>query len=80
MGVTDMPIRSLQRVQSPWAWLALAVALGGLYAVAFDTGAISSKVASSGMYLHELFYDGRHLLGRGSLPLAADVSQRTRGG
>ena len=44
-----------------WAWLALA--LGLLYAVSFDTGALSSHVASSSMYLHELFHDGRHLLG-----------------
>jgi hypothetical protein len=46
-----------------WAWLMMALALGLLYAVTFDTGALSSHVASSGMYLHELFHDGRHLLG-----------------
>ena len=46
-----------------WAWLMMALALGLLYAVTFDTGALSSPVASSGMYLHELFHDGRHLLG-----------------
>ena len=46
-----------------WAWLVMALALGLLYAVTFDTGALSSHVASSGMYLHELFHDGRHLLG-----------------
>ena len=46
-----------------WAWLAMALALGMLYAVTFDTGVLSSHVASSGMYLHELFHDGRHLFG-----------------
>ena len=46
-----------------WAWVAMALALGLLYAVSFDTGALSSHVASSSMYLHELFHDGRHLLG-----------------
>ena len=46
-----------------WAWLVMALALGLLYAVTFDTGALSSHVASSSMYLHELFHDGRHLLG-----------------
>ena len=46
-----------------WAWLAMALALGMLYAVSFDTGFLSSHVASSSMYLHELFHDGRHLLG-----------------
>ena len=46
-----------------WAWLVLALALGMLYAVTFDTGLLSSRLASSSMYLHELFHDGRHLLG-----------------
>ena len=46
-----------------WAWGAMALALGSLYAVTFDTGALSSHMASSSMYLHELFHDGRHLLG-----------------
>jgi hypothetical protein len=46
-----------------WAWLAVALALGMLYAVTFDTGFVSSHVTSSAMYLHELFHDGRHLLG-----------------
>ncbi|MBJ8345336.1 CbtB domain-containing protein [Antrihabitans sp. YC2-6] len=34
-------------------------ALLALYLVGFDQGAISR----SGMYLHELMHDGRHLLG-----------------
>jgi hypothetical protein len=46
-----------------WAWLAMALALGLLYAVTFDTGFLSSRLASSRMYLHELFHDGRHLFG-----------------
>jgi Probable cobalt transporter subunit (CbtB) len=46
-----------------WAWLAMALALATLYAVTFDNGFLSSAVTSSGMYLHELFHDGRHLLG-----------------
>jgi hypothetical protein len=46
-----------------WAWLALALALCTLYAVTFDNGFLSSRVTSSSMFLHELFHDGRHLLG-----------------
>jgi hypothetical protein len=46
-----------------WAWLALALALTTLYAVTFDNGFLSSQVTSSGLFLHELFHDGRHLLG-----------------
>jgi hypothetical protein len=43
-------------------WTALAVVALMLlltYLVAFDQGAVSQ----SGMYLHELMHDGRHLLG-----------------
>ena len=43
-------------------WTAAAVVVGLLllaYLVAFDQGAVSR----SGMYLHELMHDGRHLLG-----------------
>ena len=46
-----------------WAWLAMALALGLLYAVTFDGGFLSARLSSSGMFLHELFHDGRHLLG-----------------
>ena len=56
-------VRNTTAALPGWAWLALALALGLLYAVTFDTGVISSRVASSGMYLHELFHDGRHLFG-----------------
>ena len=41
------------------ALLTLGVLLMLAYLVAFDQGAISR----SGMYLHELMHDGRHLLG-----------------
>nr|WP_221377543.1 CbtB domain-containing protein [Actinoplanes polyasparticus] len=43
-------------------WTALTVVAFMLlitYLVAFDQGAVSQ----SGMYLHELMHDGRHLLG-----------------
>ena len=46
-----------------WAWPVLALTLAMLYAVTFDSGFVSARVAGSGMYLHELFHDGRHLLG-----------------
>lgn len=38
---------------------AVLLALLTLYLVGFDQGAISR----SGMYLHELMHDGRHLMG-----------------
>ncbi|QBJ97069.1 CbtB-domain containing protein [Rhodococcus sp. ABRD24] len=37
----------------------LLLAMLALYLVGFDQGAISR----SGMYMHELMHDGRHLLG-----------------
>jgi hypothetical protein len=41
------------------ALLAVGLLLLLAYLVAFDQGAVSR----SGMYLHELMHDGRHLLG-----------------
>jgi hypothetical protein len=46
-----------------WAWPVLTLALALLYAVTLDGGFVSARVADSGIYLHELFHDGRHLLG-----------------
>jgi putative cobalt transporter subunit CbtB len=46
-----------------WAWMAMMLALGLLYAVSFDSGFLSARVATSGMFLHEFFHDGRHLFG-----------------
>jgi putative cobalt transporter subunit CbtB len=42
-----------------FALLTVGLALMLAYLVAFDQGALSR----SGMYLHELMHDGRHLLG-----------------
>jgi hypothetical protein len=57
--VTPLPLP----VVSPRVlWTAAAVVAGLLlitYLVAFDQGAVSR----SGMFLHELMHDGRHLLG-----------------
>ena len=53
---------STPAVSARQLWLALAVSAGLLllaYLVAFDQGAVSQ----SGMLLHELMHDGRHLLG-----------------
>jgi hypothetical protein len=46
-----------------WVWMAMGLALGLLYTVTLDNGFVSSQVASSNMFLHELFHDGRHLFG-----------------
>jgi hypothetical protein len=46
-----------------WVWPVLVFALALLYTVTFDSGLVSARVADSNVYLHELFHDGRHLLG-----------------
>jgi hypothetical protein len=43
-----------------WAWLVLALALATVYALTLENGATLKAGAG---YLHELFHDGRHLLG-----------------
>lgn len=54
------PDRSLDKVGAGIAVLGIvALALLTLYLVGFDSGAISR----SGMYMHELMHDGRHLMG-----------------
>ncbi|MGC4747440.1 CbtB domain-containing protein [Micromonospora sp. DT201] len=53
-------VRPADTTRLLWIVLATVVALSLLaYLVAFDQGAVSR----SGMYLHELMHDGRHLLG-----------------
>lgn len=46
-----------------WALLALAAAVALLWLVTFEEGAVSELVGSTGSFLHELFHDGRHLVG-----------------
>jgi hypothetical protein len=47
-----------------WVLMGLvALAAAALWLVAFDNGQASAMVDSTGTALHELFHDGRHLLG-----------------
>lgn len=43
-----------------WAWIVAAFALMTVYALTMENGATLSAGAT---FLHELFHDGRHLLG-----------------
>ncbi len=45
-----------------WGWLLLAALVAVVYAVGYDQGVPGLSKAGAG-YLHELFHDGRHLLG-----------------
>lgn len=59
---TSAPTQVHAPIPARLLWTALAVVAGLLllaYLVAFDQGAVSR----SGMLLHEVMHDGRHLLG-----------------
>jgi hypothetical protein len=44
-------------------FLHLALAVGVLLLVTFEGGPISEAVGQAGSFFHELFHDGRHLIG-----------------
>jgi hypothetical protein len=41
----------------------LAVAVAVLWLVTFEGGPVSEAIGQAGTFLHELFHDGRHLIG-----------------
>lgn len=63
MSSAAVAVRNAGAVLPQWVWPVLVFALALLYAVTFDSGLVSARVATSSLYLHELFHDGRHLLG-----------------
>ena len=46
-----------------WAFAVLAGAVLVLWLVTFEAGPVSSALGQAGSFLHELFHDGRHLIG-----------------
>jgi Probable cobalt transporter subunit (CbtB) len=44
-------------------FLLFALAVGLLWLVAFEGGPVSHAVGQAGTFFHELFHDGRHLIG-----------------
>lgn len=60
MTLTHSPESSVDPARLALLSLAIVlVAMLALYVVGFDQGAISR----TGMYMHELMHDGRHLMG-----------------
>lgn len=60
MAITHVPNRAADTVATVLVTVGVVLlALLTLYLVGFDQGAISR----SGMFMHELMHDGRHLLG-----------------
>ena len=46
-----------------WLWPVLAAAVALLWLVTMEGGFVSEVVGGTPAFLHELFHDGRHLLG-----------------
>lgn len=44
-------------------FLLLALAIAVLFLVTFEGGPVSEALGQAGSFLHELFHDGRHLIG-----------------
>ena len=65
MHEPEAPARRGTALLAPpiWAWLAAAVALTLFWTVMMEAGAVSAAVGRSGPFLHELFHDGRPLVG-----------------
>ena len=63
MSSRGAAVRNAGAALPQWVWPALVFVLALLYTVTFDSGLVSARVADSNLYLHELFHDGRHLLG-----------------
>ena len=63
----EAPPEAHDGVISAWAWVGLALAVALFWIVAFENSQlltlVGAKAAASGNFLHELFHDGRHLLG-----------------
>ena len=46
-----------------WTWAALLAAVAVLWLVTMEGSVVSQAVGGTSNFLHELFHDGRHLLG-----------------
>lgn len=46
-----------------WTWALLAAAFAVLWLVTMEGNAVSQIIGGSPSFFHELFHDGRHLLG-----------------
>lgn len=46
-----------------WAFLLLIGAVAVLWLVTFEGGLVSEQLGQAGTFFHEVFHDGRHLIG-----------------
>ena len=61
-AITTVPKTGVRPIPRA-GFLLLALAVGVLYLVTFEGGPVSEAIGQAGSFLHELFHDGRHLLG-----------------
>jgi hypothetical protein len=47
----------------PWSIGLLTMAVAMLWIVTFEGGLVSEALGQAGTFFHEVFHDGRHLLG-----------------
>jgi len=66
-NTTSLPSSRVSVRVPVWGWIAVGALLAVVYAVGYDQGMLLEpllgKLSSANNYLHELFHDGRHLLG-----------------
>ncbi len=68
-GINGHTVRAGSRAATPavalprWTWAALAAAVVVLWLVTMEASTASNAIGGSASFLHELFHDGRHLLG-----------------
>ena len=62
-AITVAPGRSTAALLPTWAFAVLAGAVLLLWLVTFEAGPVSEALGQAGSFLHELFHDGRHLIG-----------------
>jgi hypothetical protein len=63
MHAPEVPVAQPGTALPIWAWIAAAVAAALFWTVMLEAGAVSTAFGQSGPFLHELFHDGRHLIG-----------------
>jgi len=62
-AITVAPQESTSTPLPTWAFAVLAGAVLLLWLVTFEAGPVSEALGQAGSFLHELFHDGRHLIG-----------------
>ena len=62
-AIFPAPARPVAPATTRWPAMALVAALALLWLVTMEGSAVSNALAGTPNFLHELFHDGRHLLG-----------------